>query len=89
MRRETHEELTARMLEADRLAPKGYWMRHVKSGDLYIIAGHSLRENDLEALVHYRPKFGPAIYFSRPLKEVHARFVLANGDEWPLAEASN
>lgn len=84
MRRESIEELQVRMAQAETLAPEGHFIRHVKSGGIYMIRGHSLRESDLEALVEYSPQHGPVVLFSRPLSEVRARFVLVNGEQWPL-----
>jgi len=85
MKRETPEELHERMQEAEKLVPRGRLIRHVKSGGQYVVRGHSLREDDLEALVNYSPRIGLVIVFSRPLKEVQDRFVLWNGQDWPTA----
>lgn len=82
MRRETETELKARMSRAEELVPRNRHARHVRSRDVYVVRGHSLRESDLEALVHYSPRFYRSIVFSRPLDEFRAKFVQVNGDPW-------
>lgn len=83
MRRESEAELKARMARAAELVPRNRHVRHVRSGDMYVVRGHSLRESDLEALVHYSPRFYRSIVFSRPLNDFRAKFVQANGEPWP------
>lgn len=86
MRRETHDELWSRLEKAHVSAPCGKVIRHVKSGDLYRIRAHSLRESDLEVLTSYSPGNRPGVLFSRPLADVRARFVYVETGEWPTEE---
>lgn len=86
MRRETPEELQARMRAADHLVPQGRVIRHVRTGGEYMVRGHSLRVGDLALLVQYSPMTGPVIVFSRPVFDVQAKFVLADGQDWPTPD---
>ena len=83
MKRETHDELQARIQAADNLVPAGRFIRHIRTGNEYLVRGHSLRSNDLTALVLYSPKYGPSIVFSREVGDVLTKFELSDGERWP------
>ena len=85
MKRETTEELQARMQAARNLVPAGLLMRHRRTGTQYVVRGHSLRAGDLRALVQYAASYGPVIVFSREIDEVRAKFELSDGERWPDA----
>lgn len=82
MPRETERQLQVRMLAAEHMVPKGYRIRHVRSGAEYMVHSHALRIGDLETLVNYASIAGPMIMFSRKLSEVQAKFVRVDGEDW-------
>lgn len=85
MKRETPEQLQERMKAAERLIPKGRFIRHVRTGVEYIVCGHALRVGDLALMVNYSPSYGPVIVFSREVEGIRSKFVLSDGEEWPDA----
>jgi hypothetical protein len=89
MKRETPEQLQARMRAANQLVPAGRCLRHVRTGGEYIVQGHCLREGDLALMVLYRPLTGPCIVFSRTVEGIRAKFVIADGENWPGPEEAS
>ena len=85
MKRETPDQLLYRMHAADRLVPRHSIIRHVKTGAEYFVRGHSLRVGDLALMVNYSTRPGYDIVFSREVESIRAKFVLADGEEWPDA----
>ena len=88
MKRETPEQLQERMDAAERLVPKGRIIRHVRTGNEYLVRGHSLRVGDLALMVNYSQRVGPVIVFSREVEGIRSKFVLADGEEWPDARSN-
>lgn len=86
MTRLTVNELYLNLYDARKI-PKGSYWRHIESGDVYEVTGHSIREDDGEPLISYqRWQDSPImrvvgraditdIVFSRPLSEWKERFV--------------
>ncbi|MEO0720841.1 MAG: hypothetical protein AAFY43_01695 [Pseudomonadota bacterium] len=83
MKRETPEELKARMKDANHLVPVGRFIRHVRTGNEYIVRSHSLRVGDLAPLVNYSPATGTVIVFSQDVAGIQAKFVMSDGEDWP------
>jgi len=88
MKRESIEELQARMCAANRLVPQGRIIRHVRTGNEYIVRGHALRVGDLVPLVAYSPVSDTVVVFSRALQDIQAKFVMSTGDVWPVLKGT-
>lgn len=58
----------SRLIDAQKEYPVGSLIKHVNSGGYYIVAGHAIREINLEVDLLYTKPAGPV--WSRPLKEV-------------------
>lgn len=53
-------------------------VRHVVTGETYIVTGVNLRESDLSPLVVYRKMTKTGIAFSRPAEEFVERFNIGS-----------
>lgn len=84
MKRESTEQLTARMRHAQCLVPQGFFIRHVRTSGEYIVRGHCLRVGDLAPMVNYSPSTGPVVVFSRTVEDIRAKFVRMDGKDWRL-----
>ena len=67
MSRASLSELYERLCVARNTFPEGCIIRHTKSGDLYVVTDHTIREFDGVASVTYEK--GP-IKFTRPVYEM-------------------
>lgn len=76
MKRETTQELEARITAANEKAVPLEDYRHVKSGVVYLVLFNSLSADDLSAQVQYRRRGQVgAVVFSRPIEDFLAKFV--------------
>lgn len=66
MTRETKTSLYHKLRSADTILPPGAVVCHEKSGDLYIIDKHTIREHDGEVITCYTCG---SIPFTRPFNE--------------------
>ena len=82
MKRMTTDELVDRMKIAEKMVPQGFTIRHVRTGQEYMVRGHAMRVGDLELLVQYSPLAGSVVVFSRPVSEIQAKFVRRDGEHW-------
>lgn len=67
--KQSYDAMSETLHSASRNAQVGTHWHHGKTGGEYRVCGHSLRETDLEPLVHYHPAFHYDVVFSRPLTE--------------------
>ena len=82
MKRETPEQLQARMKFAMDRVPQGQIIRHARTGGEYMVRGHALRAGDLFPMVNYSPVTGPVVVFCRTITDIQAKFVFADGRDW-------
>lgn len=79
------DQLRTRTEDAGSVAPYGLVIRHVRTGGVYLVRGHTLRAEDLEMMVTYRPRNTESVHFSRALTEILAKFVRVDGKSWVQA----
>ena len=86
--RETMDQLRGRMEMAHSVVPYGLTIRHVRTGGVYLVRGQTVRAEDLEMMVTYRPRNTESVHFSRTLTEILAKFVRVDGKSWAQAHKS-
>jgi hypothetical protein len=81
--RESESQLRVRLEFAQSVVPYGMLIRHVRTAGVYLIRGNTLRAEDLEIMVTYRPRSTESLHFSRTMTEILAKFVRVDGKPWP------